>query len=148
MNESLDIQRARHAWEQATSINNVTSDFLGAAKKLPMMIRTCGLAQSLAFFEAKESNKEVRLACEKWLRKVDVLPRPAARQAAQQAVRPVLQQANRQPLRQAAPQTAALSLCETLISSESTPDHLRRCTSETMAYLNWLIRFLEAKKTD
>lgn len=130
--ESLDIQRARHAWKQANDIGAVTTDFLGAAKKLPMMIRTCGLAQSLAFFEAKESNKEIRKACEKWLREVGVLPRPAARQAP----------------RQAAPQEATLSLCETLISPESTPDHLRRCTSETMAYLNWLIRFLEAKKTD
>lgn len=140
MPESLDIKRARHAWEQANSIGAVNSELLGAAKKLPMMIRTCGLAQSLAFFEAKESNKEVRKACEKWLSAVGVLPRPAAR--------PAPQQANRQASRQAAPQAATLSLCGTLISPESTPDHLRRCTSETMAYLNWLIRFLEAKKKD
>lgn len=117
--ESYDIRRARHALQQVERLGTIDNETVGIAKKLPMMIRTCGLAQAIAFYDSKkETHLKISNSCGDWLRTAGVLPA----------------QANQR-------------LCAQLVGDQSSPQQLRRCTSEVMAYLFWFIRFLDARKS-
>lgn len=117
--QSYDIERAQHALQQVDKLGSKPDkELVATAKKLPMMIRTCGLAQALAFYDAKHGNHEkISLACADWLRTRKILTNH--------------------------PQS---SLSAQLVNDHSSPERLRRCTSEVMAYLYWYIRFLDARK--
>jgi len=117
--ESYDIRRARHALQQVERLGKIDNEVVGIAKKLPMMIRTCGLAQAIAFYEAKKgTHLKISSSCGDWLKTAGILP----------AVAPN-------------------NLCEYLVGVNSSPQLLRRCTSEVIAYLFWFIRFLDARKS-
>ena len=116
---SYDIERARDALARVNALGNgVNDDVRAVAKKLPMMIRTCGLAQAIAFYEAKRgTHRTISDDCGQWLCHLGILPA-----------------AN------------GVGLCAQLVGNGSTPQLLRRCTSEVMAYLYWYIRFLDARR--
>jgi CRISPR-associated protein Cmr5 len=111
-----DQERAQHALEQSRNIAGKDADF---AKKLPVLIQTCGLAQAMAFAEAKEKAPKLREALEAWIAKaIPLKPQP------------------NQP-------AVNNKIINRVIASE--PDFLFRATDEAIAYLFWIGRFVEVK---
>ncbi len=137
MSETLDQQRAKHAFK---SVRKVIDDdaarksadkpdkkakenagkYKGYAKKVPMMIKTNGLGAALAFMKSK-SKKEpaygfLLQATTDWLKKADTT---------------------------ADVFTDSSDLLERLVEQNS--DDYRRVTLETLALFGWLKRFVEAE---
>ena len=67
-------QRAKNALERSRDIRDKDADF---AKKLPVLIQTCGLAQAMAFAQAKEKAPKLRDALEDWIAKA--IPPPSSK---------------------------------------------------------------------
>ena len=111
-----DQERARHALEHSKNMGK-DADF---AKKLPVLIQTCGLAQAMAFAEAKEKAPALRDALENWIAKA-IPPKPQPNQPA-----------------------ANKKILDRIIAPE--PDFLFRATDEALAYLFWIGRFVEEPK--
>lgn len=64
-----DQERAKHAWAKVQLAQD-KSDFAKRAKKLPVLIRTCGLGQAVAFVNADAKRGETVLkAVESWVDK-------------------------------------------------------------------------------
>jgi CRISPR/Cas system CMR-associated protein Cmr5 small subunit len=112
-----DQERAKDAFEQSRKIDGKDADF---AKKLPVLIQTCGLAQALAFAQAKDKARKLREALENWIAKT-IPPEPQQSQLA-----------------------ANNKILARIIAAE--PDFLFRATDEALAYLFWIGRFTEASE--
>lgn len=125
---TLDQRRAGHAWEAVARVAELSGKFPKSyrrqAKRLPVRILTAGLGHALAFARAKggSSGKELLQDVADW----------------------VLNKRNRPD--DSAPRPAADALIEKIIKGSATD--LRLYTDETLAYLEWLTRFAEAKLED
>lgn len=67
--QSFAQARAKHAWEAKEALvrSGRIGDEADHAKKLPIRIKTCGLAQSLAFLRAKGHAEGLRRALADWV---------------------------------------------------------------------------------
>lgn len=115
-----DQERAKHALTAAARLT--TAEERTLAKKLPVLIQTCGLAQAMAFFRAKGKGENLCKALEEWVWKT--LPRQGAGQAGP-------------------PQGARI--LERIVQGNE-PDFLFQATAEAQAYLFWIGRFAEAEE--
>jgi len=120
---TLDQRRAAHAWAAiaaAKALERSDRDKFGIhAKKLPTRIMASGLGQALAFLLAKKYAPLLVQTINHWVLKREPFPRD-----------------NKELGRAAA-------LVETIVQGDATS--MRRHTAETLAYLQWLIRFAEAE---
>ena len=133
MNATLDQRRARHAWNMVSQIVNkhmksengkrkpdeIAKKYGGQAKKLPVRIMTAGLGQALAFIHSKDYAPELLKDIADWV--LDKRGDPESKR----------------------PRPQEDALIQSLIQGNA--DFLRRTTDETLAYLQWLIRFAEAE---
>jgi CRISPR-associated protein Cmr5 len=130
---TLDQRRASHAWEAVQDIvqNHVKKEngklvpdahakaFGSQARKLPSRIIASGLGQALTFLYAKGLTPDLLTEIGDW----------------------VLDKSHDSESKNPKPRTDAL--IKQIITQPS--DYLRAATSETLAYLQWLIRFAEAE---
>lgn len=125
---TLDQRRAGHAWEAVARVaersGKLPKGYRREAKRLPVRILTAGLGHALAFARAKGG--------------------PSGEELLQDVADWVLSKRNRPD--DAAPRPAADALIEKIIKGSATD--LRLYTDETLAYLEWLTRFAEAKLED
>jgi CRISPR-associated protein Cmr5 len=91
-------------------------EFGTQAKKLPTRIMAAGLGQALAFLEAKDYSPELRAALADWIHL-------------------------RRPTRDDSNETRRLVV--RIIHGDA--NFLRFATSECLAYLQWLVRFADAR---
>lgn len=119
--KTLDQRRAHHAWETVTSAAKYqdSDDFKRAVMSLPAQIVGSGLGPALSFLLAKRKTVHLLQALSDWV--LDKYPNPDSTRPAPEA------DALLQQFKQA----------DTVF--------LRRATSETLAYLQWLKRFAEAE---
>ncbi len=125
---TLDQRRAMHAWDAVKRIcekgNTVSADYKREAKRLPVRIQTAGLGQSLGFLYAKSGgDKDAKSLLLKDLEKWLLEERGFANQ-----------------LHGTAKDCPILRL---IIGGDA--ELLRRTTGESLAYLQWLVRFTEAE---
>lgn len=112
--QTLDQQRAKHAWERSrVPVKNKDEKFALQAKKLPARIVTSGLGAALAFLQAKDEAPALLEALNDWV----TIRIPG--------------------------KNKGLSLLNRIVSGDAI--FLRHATGEVLAYLPWLIRFLEAE---
>ena len=119
---TLDQRRAKHAWEAIEAISsdkNAAEEYAREAKKLPMRILTAGLGQALSFIDAKAHKKKKSLG-------------QLHEDLSDWVIR-------KRPL----PTASNRDLLRSIIEGDSV--FLRRATDETLAYLQWLTRFAEAR---
>lgn len=119
--QTLDQQRAAHAWNEVQKVNNskddkVKKEFGTQAKKLPTRILASGLGQALAFLFAKEYAPALQSALSDWM-----LTR-----------------------RKLNPGESDSRLLVRVIHGDA--DFQRYATAECLAYLQWLVRFADAQK--
>jgi len=127
MPPTLEQKRALHAWKkvQALKENNQygkkAKDYGREAKKMPARILTCGLGQALAFIQAKSVEKIALKDLHKDLTNWVINERK-------------IPSAN----------------CDTLLLNiiHGDSDFMKRATNETLSYLLWLTRFIEAEMGD
>jgi CRISPR-associated protein Cmr5 len=115
--QTLEQQRATKAWELVTQVKENSQGYNSWVKKVPVLILTNGLGQTLAFLKSK-SDHEKELLYEHlsvWL-------------MVQMSWSPQSQQKT--------------DLLERLIHESSA--NYRRATIEALAFLNWLKRFAGA----
>jgi len=117
MNQTIEQRRARHAWKVVSELgeDGGAQEYAREAKKLPVRILSSGLGQALVFLAAKSTKKE------------------KVAQISEDLSRWVLEE---QKLGKG-------DLLENIIQGDA--DFLRRATAESLAYLQWLNRFAEAK---
>ncbi len=124
--QTLDQRRAEHAWERIEQIEkqgkSAAEEYAGEAKKLPMRIMAAGLGQALAFVLAKANKGEK--------------PKKHLVQLHDDLTNWIVEG-------RGFPAANPKSLLESVIKGDS--DFLRLATDETLAYLQWLNRFAEAK---
>lgn len=117
---TLDQQRAAHAWDVVNAVASKAEkdrkEFGTQAKKLPTRIMAAGLGQALAFLEAKDYAQELRDALADWIHR----RRPAPGDDFEQK-----------------------RLVVRVIRGDA--DFLRYATAESLAYLQWLVRFADAR---
>jgi CRISPR-associated protein Cmr5 len=115
--QTLEQQRATKAWELVTQVKEKEKEYNSWVKKVPVLILTNGLGQTLAFLKSKsDREKELLYAhLSAWL-----MP--------EMSWSPPAQQKN--------------DLLERLIHESSA--NYRRATIEALAFLNWLKRFADA----
>jgi CRISPR-associated protein Cmr5 len=119
----LGQSRAHHAWQAAERLAAVKQaerdDYAREARKLPIRIRSAGLGQALAFLEAKASGSKT-------------------------GVGGLLEDLNSWVLGE---RLGRGDTNESLLFSviDRNAIHLRRATDESMSYLEWLNRFIEAR---
>jgi CRISPR-associated protein Cmr5 len=127
---TLDQRRSKHAWEAVTSFAKIAAngkrtygedakEYAREAKKLPARIITAGLGPSLAFIKSKAKEKKPNLN-----RLHDHLT-------------------NWVLVKCPVPGKVPDSLLLSIIEGDS--DFLRRATAESLAYLQWLVRFADAE---
>jgi len=126
--QTLDQQRAKQAWDDVQSILNRDDDFKkkygSYARKVPMLVLTNGLGQTLAYLTSKAKFREAK-------RKVDA-----------QAHGELFKQLSDWTMNQVASKAGTQDLLEWVLKSDSSA--YRRATAEALAYLVWLKRFAEA----
>lgn len=118
--QTLQQQRAAHAWQQ---VEHADGELKGQTRKeygslvrgLPAMIQHDGLAPTLAFLKAKKKEHHLK----------------------------AYQQLSDWVKSQLSFEANSHDLLECLIKNDSTT--YRHATTEALAYLNWLKRFVEAK---
>jgi CRISPR-associated protein Cmr5 len=115
--QTLDQQRASHAWELVESVlkqgdDKKKKEFGTQAKKLPTRILTAGLGQALAFLEAKGYAEPLRAGMASWINKRRPVPNGER-------------------------------LVVRVIQGDA--DFLRFATAECLAYLQWVVRFADAQ---
>lgn len=129
MKPTLDQRRATHAWEAVDGFLKATADpkarakYAVHARKLPVRIIASGLGQALAFLLAKNYCPDLLKSLGDW----------------------VLSKRSDPPKTLAKP-VAPDSLLLDVIKGDS--EFLQLATAETLAYLRWHIRFVEAKKSE
>ena len=120
--QSTDQQRASAAWNLVQSVKGKgeTSKSFGMhAKKLPVRILASGLGQSIAFLDAKKEALELVHGINEWIG-----DRPWANRATTTTV-------------------ANATLMERIIANDH--EFLRMATEETLALLQWIVRFSDAE---
>jgi CRISPR-associated protein Cmr5 len=118
---TLEQKRAAHCWACVAQVVERKSkveqkDFGTQAKKLPTRIMAAGLGQALAFLEAKDYAPDLRDALADWIH----IRRPASSDSRD-----------------------AKRLVVRIIHGDA--DFLRFATAECLAYLQWLVRFADAR---
>jgi len=120
---TLDQRRAAHAWKAVEAVAaNPKADkakYGIHSKKLPSRIVAAGLGQALAFLLAKNYCPDLLQALSHWVLNKKEYPAPPAKLP------------------------AADTLLRTVVNGDS--DMLRLHTEESLAYLQWLVRFVEAQ---
>ncbi|MGB9661670.1 MAG: type III-B CRISPR module-associated protein Cmr5 [Moorellaceae bacterium] len=135
MNESLqqtlEQKRAKKAWEDVQSVTARPDDFKkkygSLARRVPMLVLTNGLGQTLAFLLSKAKINEA----------------PQKRSADAQAHGELFHHLSDWTMTQVAPDEKGRDLMVWVLNSNS--DAYRRATAEALAYLTWLKRFAEAE---
>jgi CRISPR-associated protein Cmr5 len=131
MPPTLEQKRALHAWKEVEDlISKYTNkkdqeEYEGEAKKLPSRIINAGLGQALAFIHAKRNKKKPLELLEKHISDWILIERKLL---------PIISNNDTPPK----------ILLEAIVKSNSS-EYLRRVTDETMAYMIWINRFLEAQ---
>jgi len=118
---TLEQERAKHAWDCIEKLNKENKEYRQEAKKLPVRIMASGLGQALAFIHAKSKDKKKGLN----QLKVDLTAWVITKRLSAEA------------------QKKEGDLLQNILEGDS--DFLRRATHETLAWLQWLNRFTEAK---
>ncbi len=121
---TLEQERARQAWEyiqEVASKSKFKKEYGSLARKVPMLVLTNGLGQTLAFLKAKGKNDS---SDEHTM---------------------LFQHLSRWVLSQVAPASTGTN-CDLLdwVLKSGSADY-RRATLEALAFLNWLKRFAEAE---
>ncbi len=127
LNQTTDQRRAAHAWQAVQAAKQKQwphkdqdpKKFGGQARKMPVRIMASGLGQALAFLKAKGYAPGLLIELGDW----------------------VLDKRNHPESRKEKPSDTAL--LEAILNGDA--DFLRWATDETLAYLQWLIRFAEAE---
>ncbi len=131
--QTLDQRRARHAWDAVQAIvrehvrmedgkrlpNEYAKKFGMHARKLPSRIIASGLGQALAFLHAKANAPDLLVEIGDWI--LDKSKNPKSNK----------------------PKPGEADLVRKILDEPS--DFLRLATTETLSYLQWLIRFAEAE---
>lgn len=129
--QTLDQQRARAAWEDIAAVSQRSEDFKkkygSLARKVPSLILTNGLGQTLAFLRVKAKCHEP----------------PQRRSAEAQAHGEVYSHLSAWTMGQVAPNAGQQTLLDWVMANNSAA--YRRATTETLAFLVWLKRFAEAE---
>lgn len=123
LQQTLDQQRAKQAWDNIQSVANRPDDFKkkygSLARKVPMLVLTNGLGQTLAFLRAKgkdDSSDEHNV---------------------------LFRHLSAWTMSQVAPNAGNQNLLEWVLNNDSVA--YRHATTEALAYLTWLKRFAEAE---
>jgi len=125
LQKTLEQQRARRAWDCVQEVTNQPQDFKkrysSLARKVPMLVLTNGLGQTLAFLKARGKND------------------PADEHTV------LFRHLSNWVLEQVAPGTGTghQHLIQWVLENDSVA--YRRATIEALAFLNWLKRFAEAE---
>lgn len=123
---TLDQRRARHAWYAVARVAKSTGErqksYRREAKRMPIRVHTAGLGHALVFAQAKGTGEELLRDLADW-----VLGRGDNTNDDQ-------------------PRPKADALIKAIVDGSGTD--LRLYTDETLAYLEWLTRFAEAKLED
>lgn len=121
--QTLDQQRAKHAWDDIQSVVSRPDDFKkkyrSLARKVPMLVLTNGLGQTLAFLRAKGKDDPSD--------EHNVLFRHLSAWT----------------MGQVASRAGNQNLLDWVLNNDSVA--YRRTTTEALAYLVWLKRFAEAE---
>lgn len=119
----IENGRAKHAFAQVQNLNEASIDaYTSYVRKMPMMIQTNGLAQTLAFY-LSANHKEYQIVykdLEKWIKRSETYKRLGLKDM------------------------ESKQLIEATIDLES--QDYRMLTVEILAYLEWLKRFSVARK--
>ncbi len=120
--QTLQQRRAAHAWQAVEQLAEgsaeAQNEVAREARRLPARIIACGLGPALAFLYAKAADRKPHLGT-------------------------LLNTLSDWVLQKRPISGKASTLLESIIHGDST--FLRRATDETLAYLEWLNRFLEGK---
>ncbi len=120
MRKGIEQGRAKYAFEAVSSVNGdrLKKEYKSAAKKLPVLIKTNGLGQSLAFIK-KRNNGHDRLYEQigNWLQAVDTKQLVSTGELVEQVI-------------------------------ELKSPVYRQVTVETLALLNWIRRFVDGLMDD
>ncbi|GBD02186.1 hypothetical protein HRbin18_01922 [bacterium HR18] len=123
LQQTLEQQRAHQAWKDVQDLLQCSEDFKkkygSLARKVPMLVLTNGLGQTLAFLKAKGKNNQ------------------------QNEHTVLFRHLSTWTMRQVAPSVSNPDLLEWLLMNDSVA--YRRATTEALAYLAWLKRFAEAE---
>lgn len=116
---SLEQKRAEAAWQAVEEIKESKSEYLSLARSAPASIQINGLGQTLSFWLAKDQkeHKSLYKNVSGW----------------------VMSRLNIEN-----PNGKSDRLMEWIVK-EATSQQYRWATTETIAYLNWIKRFAEAK---
>ncbi|MHA2641765.1 MAG: type III-B CRISPR module-associated protein Cmr5 [bacterium JZ-2024 1] len=122
--KTLDQQRARQAWENIQEVvrkdgGDLKKKYGGLARKVPFLILTNGLGQTLAFLRAKGKDKP------------------------EDAHHLIYGHISRWTMSQIPSQGSEKDLLKWVLSADSAS--YRRASVEALAFLNWLKRFAEAE---
>jgi len=123
--KTLEQQRAHQAWQCVQEVTSKSQDFKkkygSLVRRLPMLVLTNGLGQTLAFLKAKDKNDS---SDEHTM---------------------LFQHLSRWVLSQVAPASTGTNcdLLNWVLANDSAA--YRRATMEALAFLNWLKRFAEAE---
>lgn len=121
--QTLDQQRAKAAWEDIAAVSQRSEDFKkkygSLAKKVPSLILTNGLGQTLAFLRAKGKNDR------------------------NDEHTVLFGHLSAWTMGQVAPHASGQTLLDWVLANNSAA--YRRATTETLAFLVWLKRFAEAE---
>lgn len=117
--QTLQQQRAAHAWGQVEKVAQSDKEYGSLVRGLPAMIQHDGLAPTLAFLKAKDKGKQ---SSHHWT---------AYKQLSDWVKSQITFEAESD------------DLLECLVKNSSTT--YRHATTEALAYLSWLKRFVEAK---
>ena len=126
--QTTEQRRAKAAWTAVGSVPSASRDSYGSIiKKAPAMILTNGLAQALAFMRAKAAHKAGK-------------PPSVENQAHLNAYNHISHWVMGEAFGR---QQNDEMLLEELTNRDS--NDYRLATTETLAYMNWLKRFVEAR---
>jgi len=125
LQRTLEQERAQRAWECVQEVTSKSQDFKNKygslARKVPMLVLTNGLGQTLAFLRAKGKNDST------------------------DEHTMLFQHLSRWVLSQVAPASTSdnRDLLQWVLENDSAA--YRRATTEALAFLTWLKRFAEAE---
>lgn len=133
LQKTLEQERAQRAWACVEEVTNQSQDFKkkygSLARKVPMLVLTNGLGQTLAFLLSKAKRHE-----------------PENKRSVEAKAHDLLfTHLSNWVLEQVAPGTDAghQNLLQWVLENDSVA--YRRATIEALAFLNWLKRFAEAE---
>lgn len=132
LQQTLEQERAKKAWEDIQSVAHRSEDdfkkkYGSLARRVPMLVLTNGLGQTLAFLLSKAKFNEP----------------PEQRSADAQAHGELFHHLSAWTMSQVAPGEKDPDLLAWMLNTNS--DAYRRATAEALAYLTWLKRFAEAE---